>query len=735
MRVSDESDRSDLDISRILRALAAKRWFILGPTLLALIASLVAVNLIKSRYSADARVLLENQENFLPHAEKNETKSEAPLLDAEAVQSQIQLITSRDLARRVIKTLELKGDEEFDPLAKGLGIWNRALIMFGLMRDPTKVSPEDRMLDSFADRLAVISPSKTRVISIEFSSQNPDLAARGANTIADVYLDFQREAKRENARNAAKSLAALVADLRARVGEAESRSEEFRTKSGLLIGSNNTTITAQHLSDLNTQLSLSRSTQADAQAKANLLREMLQQHRLGDIPDVANNEVMRRLIEQHVTLRAQLALESRTLLPGHPRIKELQAQLDNLEQQTRSVADRVVRTLENEARIAGARVDNLSRALDAQKKVVGATEVDDVKLRELERTARLYKEQLEIATAKYQQALSREDAEANPADARIVQRALAPQLPSYPKKLPIVGFATFATLALSVGTLLAREILMSPGEAAPSRPRPAARPVDVGEGSDPELEWDAVSLGPAEVGSKPAAAADMEPLAVAASVESAEGEDAAHRPIGPVLAHDEVDALDEPQGRKPESTVVVVDGVDAARLSSPSVKVLMASGGSSPEAVSTVLALARALSQRGRAVLVATDASETAYDDLVPHGAQRPKGLRDLLTGAADFGEVIQREPGSRLHVIAPGVDDEAPRFDVSVIVEALARTYDFVVFATSAAMNALTLAPMFDKILLRAADASTDDLLQALSDACDDVSIIQDASAEPVAI
>jgi len=732
MRVSDESDRSDLDISRIMRALAAKRWLILGPTLLAFVVSLVAVNLIKSRYAADARVLLENQENFLPHAEKNEVKSEAPLLDAEAVQSQIQLITSRDLARRVIRTLELKGDEEFDPLAKGLGLWNRALIMFGLMRDPTKVSPEDRMLDSFADRLAVISPSKTRVISIEFSSQNPDLAARGANTIADVYLDFQREAKRENARNAAKSLAALVADLRARVGEAEAQAEDFRTKSGLLIGSNNTTITAQHLSDLNTQLSLSRSTQADAQAKANLLREMLQQHRLGDIPDVANNEVMRRLIEQRVTLRSQLALESRTLLPGHPRIKELQAQLDNLEQQTRVVADRVVRTLENDARIAGARVDNLSRALDAQKKVVGATEVDDVKLRELERTARLYKEQLEIATAKYQQALSREDAEANPADARIVQRALAPQLPTYPKKIPIVGFATFAALALSVGALLAREMLTSPREAASVRPRPAARPVDVGENSDPAPERDADSFGRAELGSRPAAAADLEPLAVAAFDA---GEEAEEAPFGQALAHDEVHALDEPHGRKPESTVVVVDGVDAARLSAPSVKVLMACGGSSPEAVSTVLALARALAQRGRAVLVATDASETAYEDLVPHGAERPKGLRDLLTGAADFGEVIQREPGSRLHVIAPGVDDEAPRFDVSVIVEALARTYDFVVFATSAAMNALTLAPLFDKILLRAADASTDDLLRALSDACDDVSVIQDAGVEPAAV
>ena len=219
--------------------------------------------------------------------------------------------------------MELQGNDEFDPLARGMGLTTRTLVLLGLMRDPTQLSPEDRMLETFADKLNVLSPSKTRVLSIEFTSRNPDLAALGANAVADAYIEFQQQAKRDNARGAAKSLAALVAELRGHVADAEARAEDFRVKSGLLVGSNNTTINAQHLSDLNTQLSLSRTSQADAQAKARLLREMLRQNRIGDIPDVANNEVIRRLLEQRVTLRAQLALESRTLLPGHPRIKEL----------------------------------------------------------------------------------------------------------------------------------------------------------------------------------------------------------------------------------------------------------------------------------------------------------------------------------------------------------------------------------------------------------------------------
>ena len=470
-RVGDDSGvTGEIDLARIARAVSAKRWWVIGPTLAMFAGSAVFVNVVKPRYSAEARVILENQENFIPRADKTERAVEI-LPDSEAVQSQIQLLTSRDLARRVIKTLDLQGNDEFDPLAKGLGATTRALVMLGLARDPTQTTPEDRILETFGDKLNVLSPTKTRVLSIEFTSRNPDLAAKGANAVAEAYLEFQQDAKRDNARGAANSLAALVAQLRVRVTEADAEAEQFRAKSGLLVGSNNTTINAQRLSDLNTQLSLSRSAQADAQAKARLLRDMLRQNRIGDIPDVANNEMIRRLSEQRVTLRAQLALESRTLLPGHPRIKELQAQLQDLDAQGRAAAERVARTLENDAHIAGARVENLTRALEEQKTVVGAADADDVRLRDLERTARLYKEQLEGATAKYQEAMALENSQATPPDARIFQRALAPQIPSFPKKIPIVSFATLSALILSIGGVLAGELLSGRPRVAPSAPR------------------------------------------------------------------------------------------------------------------------------------------------------------------------------------------------------------------------------------------------------------------------
>lgn len=716
----DGSVTGEIDLARIARAISAKRWWVIGPTLAMFAGSAIFVNTVKPRYAAEARVLLENQENFIPRADKAERVAEV-LPDPEAVQSQIQLLTSRDLARRVIKTLDLQGNDEFDPLAKGMGATTRALVMLGLARDPTQTTPEDRILETFGDKLNVLSPTKTRVLSIEFTSRNPDLAAKGANAVAEAYLEFQQDAKRDHARGAANSLAALVAQLRARVAEAEEQAEQFRVKSGLLVGSNNTTINAQHLSDLNTQLSLSRSAQADAQAKARLLREMLRQNRIGDIPDVANNEVIRRLLEQRVTLRAQLALESRTLLPGHPRIKELQAQLQDLDAQGRAAAERVARTLENDARIAGARVENLTRALEEQKTVVGAADADEVRLRELERNARLYKEQLESATAKYQEALARENSQATPPDARIFQRALAPQVPSFPKKIPIVSFASLSALILSIGGILAGELLSGRPRIAPSAPRLAAEAGELapanGERPSPTLADD-FSAAPAP----PAANADGE--------ESQPAPELRFEPTSPSASDD------TPPDR--ERTIAgkarIVEKIDTERLSLPSVKVLISRGDDSPSAAGTALAVARALARRGSAVLVAADHSDRAFDGLLAGDVENPKGWRDLLSGAAEFGEVIHRDAGSRLHIIPAGVDDDEPRYEIAMTVEALARTYDFVIFTTTDAANTLGLAPMFDTILLRDADPAAGELFDALARFHADVSLIEDAPEELVA-
>ena len=94
--------------------------------------------------------------------------------------------------------------------------------------------------------------------------------------------------------------------------------------------------------------------------------------------------------------------------------------------------------MDNDARIAGGRVDSLSASLEQLKKQATSTNGQDVQLRALEREAKAQRDLLESYLAKYREATTRENIDAAPADARIISRASVSKTPAYPKKLPIV---------------------------------------------------------------------------------------------------------------------------------------------------------------------------------------------------------------------------------------------------------------------------------------------------------
>ena len=213
------------------------------------------------------------------------------------------------------------------------------------------------------------------------------------------------------------------------------------------------------MGEINTQLNNARALKSDAESKARLIKEMLQGGRPIEASEVLNSELVRRLSEQRVTLRAQLAEQSSTLLDGHPRIKELKAQLADLDRQLREEAGKISRSLENDARLASGRVDGLTNSLDQSKKQASSNNDQDVQLRALEREAKAQRDLLESYLAKYREANTRENIEAAPADGRIISRATVSNTPAYPKKLPIVLIATLATLLLTSGAIATGELL------------------------------------------------------------------------------------------------------------------------------------------------------------------------------------------------------------------------------------------------------------------------------------
>ena len=382
--------------------------------------------------------------------------------------SQVQLLLSRDLALDVIRKNHLDKLPEFDPVLNGISPLKSLLMLVGIGRDPLRSTPEERVLNAYYARLTAYAVDKSRVMVIEFQSNDPKLAAKVANSIADGYLVMQQAGRQEQAKAAGQWLSVEIDGLRKKVAEAEDRVEAFRSKSNLFIGTNNTTLSNQQLGELNTQLNNARAQKADAEARARAIRDMLNSGRPIEASEVLNSDLVRRLSEQRVTLRAQLAEQSSTLLDRHPRIKELKAQIADLDRQIREEAGKLSRAFENDARIAGVRMDSLNTSLDQLKAHATSSNGEEVQLRALEREAKAQRDLLEAYLAKYREATTRETIDTAPADGRIISRAIVSNTPAYPKKLPIVLIATLMTMMLTSGYIATAELLKMTAPWGPS---------------------------------------------------------------------------------------------------------------------------------------------------------------------------------------------------------------------------------------------------------------------------
>ena len=157
------------DLRGLGRLLWQKKSKILGFTIICTAAAFVVVNAITPRYHSESRVLLEARQNVFLRADADKNTQRATI-DPETVASQVQVLLSRDLAREVIKKLNLASKPEFDPAVAGRSPWRTLLSLFGIGRPLNSMTAEERTLEAYYDRLNVQSVAKSRVIVVGFNS-------------------------------------------------------------------------------------------------------------------------------------------------------------------------------------------------------------------------------------------------------------------------------------------------------------------------------------------------------------------------------------------------------------------------------------------------------------------------------------------------------------------------------------------------------------------------------------
>lgn len=676
--VNTRSADVDIDIGSLFSAIA-RNWlriavFTLAVTAIAAFLAFTAT----PKYSAETRVVIGSQESVFTREEQPQTND--PLLDKEGVTSQAEIIRSSDLITQVAREFHLAERDEFRE--NGIVAFVESVLSgFGLASDPDNITPEQKIIRKVREKLEVFPIEDSRVIVISFTSEDPQLAADVANGLGRAYVGLQREAKIEQNTDATRWLEPEIEKLRMSVRDAEARVAEYRAQSDLLIGQNNSVLATQQLSELSTELSRVRASRASAKARAEAVGHALASGAsLDTVPEVLASDLIGRLREREVELRADIADLSTTLLGQHPRIIALKSQLADMQEQIRREAVKVQKGLAQEAATAQLREEELVRELNRLKAASGQAGEQEVRLRELEREADAQRELLESYLTRYRAATSRNEQNYAPADARIFAAA-TPIEPNSPNKPAIIGTAFAGSLLLSIIAVMLSEIFS--GRAM----RPAYVPGQVYN----------VPMQPATpADAQPDMAGDVAPPATAVPLKPAARKGAPGR--NPV--HARIQRLAER---------IVAGGLQRVVAISPE----------GNEGAAASIMLARAISDTGLRTLLVDLTAEGAASRPMLDGAEAA-GITDLLCGEGEFSDIIHGDLYSDAHVVPTGTANAARAIRsidrLPAILNALNTAYEMVVIeagptdpdATDRLMSADT------ALLLNAIDPESDAVAEA---------------------
>ena len=648
-------------------------------------------------YEAETRLLVETQASA-------EAASAANPANAD-IDRRIQAVLLPDNLLRVATRLGLSQLPEFDA-AIAMPVWSRLLVVAGLTPDPNEIPAEERVLEALRAQLSVHGLADSRVIVIEMSSQDRELAAAIPNALAEIYLEGPATIAPAGGAATA-GFDKEMADLTARVKDAEVRLAEFRAQPGVLASENKAQRAAQQLSDLADELARLRADRDEAQATALELGAALKRGgSLDALPETASFDLLNRLREQRLQLKANIADLSVTLLDNHPRLRAARAQLADLDRQIRAEGQRVLDALTLQAKAAETRESALVSDIDALKAQSAAADEQSDRLQALEREANALRELLDAYAARAGDGSAGVD-QPMPA-AHIFARAQTPSEPYFPKALPIAGAAFAASLL--VMTLLAFLVELSarrPSESAqadsPREPIEELVMPSVDERIDPVLPDPAdapaephlvaeATAGSESAGRRVRRFVKREPIVVPplASVHEdwerhKPANDETIRPrsskrsglLGPIIKSEGNEkmpgiALGE-VGIESAAEKLIAGGALRAIFVSPE----------GDEAAAASILVAREVADAGlRVLLLDLTASGAASWPMLESLSYF--GITNLLASESQFTDVIHQDHFSDCHVMPVGTADPARAMRAAdrlpIIMESLTTAYDLVV-------------------------------------------------------
>jgi capsular exopolysaccharide synthesis family protein len=395
----EASPEGEIHLRDYWRPIRKRLWLIISVALVVSSIAVIKQAHLPDYYSARAQVQIDTESlNPAVGASKGGTFIDSSsYMDPEYFNTQVQILSSPTLMRKVAKTLDLEHNRNFlNPPVETRSTWRNVLRMFGVSRgsdeqvkppaqfvntsdnltltstspmadDPAEVERLSPYVDSLQGMLQIEQVRKTRLINIRATHTDPKVAAKVVNATADAFSLWNLEVKTRTNSIAGTYLQRRIAELQSQIRHGEEQLVNYAQSHEIisLDASQNTVV--ERLAGLNRQLLEAENERklAEASYRANLAPGAAE----------ATAELGDRQISEFKTRLAELKQKQSQLLitdtEESPEVKDVRSQITLLEKQleeARSNAKTIVTTnLETSYRKALDREKALRDAFNKQR--------------------------------------------------------------------------------------------------------------------------------------------------------------------------------------------------------------------------------------------------------------------------------------------------------------------------------------------------------------------------------
>jgi succinoglycan biosynthesis transport protein ExoP len=475
-RAPESMDEDIIDLSQYWQTVKGYLTRIISLAVLFTILVGLIVMSITPSYIAKTSLLIESEQANVLSIE------EVYGLDAskkEYYQTQYEILKSRKIAEKVAsklnlitsplfdQDLELLNASVFSTFSGQVKNYIKSLLPFLPQKEIDILTAEQIIegnfnfaVDKLRENLTIAPINSTQIVNISLELENPALAATLSNTFAEVYIENYLESKLDMTAKATTWLNDSLQGLRTKLVIAEKNLTDFDEKEQVVNIDGVFGLASEQLQQLTEQLSEAQNSLKKSEAVFNELNAgKTTLDEVANLPEVLNHPTIINVKSAEVIAQSKLSELSQVYGPKHPKLITASAELNSVKDSLFAQIRSLKSGINTEYRSAKNKVDLLNQELSIAK-------VAFRELSSLENQRRSLQREVDINQQLYNSFFTRlketnELGGFESANARILDYAQTPQIPSKPRKSVIIALSFFVSIGFGVALVIVLDSMNS----------------------------------------------------------------------------------------------------------------------------------------------------------------------------------------------------------------------------------------------------------------------------------